>query len=120
MTGPQLRLYSDLAAWWPLMSPPSHYVEEAEDVLPRLLAAPDAPPRTILERGSGGGSLASLYVFALREADGTTHVERDLHRNGVFARAAWFGWLQQAGFSATSRIDPWRRDVFVARKSKGR
>ena len=54
----RLRLYSDLAAWWPLMSPPSHYVEEAEDLLPMLLAAPDAPPRTLLELGAGGGSLA--------------------------------------------------------------
>jgi SAM-dependent methyltransferase len=55
---PQLRLYTDLAAWWPLFSPPSHYVEEAEDLLPTLLAAPDAPPHTMLELGSGGGSLA--------------------------------------------------------------
>ena len=58
----------------------------------------------------------TLYVFALREADGPTHVERDLHREGVFARAAWFEWLHHAGFVATSRIDPWKRDVFVARR----
>ena len=240
MTDEPLRLYSDLAAWWPLMSPPSHYVEEAADLLPRLLAAPDAPPQTLLELGSGGGSLAfhlkerfaltltdrspgmlavnratnpecehvlgdmrtldlgrhfdlvlihdaimyatdpasvhavlataarhcrpggatvicpdcvketfepdtdhggedgadgramrymewswdpdpsddtfeTLYVFALRETDGTTHVERDLHREGVFARAAWLEWLHQAGFSATSRIDPWKRDIFTGR-----
>lgn len=29
---PRLRLYSDLAVWWPLMSPPSHHVEEAQDL----------------------------------------------------------------------------------------
>ena len=52
------RLYSDLAEWWPLFSPPSHYVEEAADVLPTILAAPDAPPHTMLELGCGGGSLA--------------------------------------------------------------
>jgi predicted O-methyltransferase YrrM len=51
------RLYSDLAAWWPLLSPPSHYVEEAADLLPTLVAATDSP-RTLLELGSGGGSLA--------------------------------------------------------------
>jgi trans-aconitate methyltransferase len=52
------RLYRDLAVWWPLFSPPVHYVEEAGDVLPTLLNAPDSPPRTLLELGSGGGSLA--------------------------------------------------------------
>ena len=35
-----------------------HYVEEAADVLPRIMAAPDAPPRTMLELGCGGGSMA--------------------------------------------------------------
>ena len=54
------RLYSDLATWWPLFSPPSQYAEEAADVLPRLQAAADAP-RTLLELGSGGGSLASHF-----------------------------------------------------------
>src|SRR5262249_41183123 len=53
-----MRLYTDLAAWWPLFSPPSHYVEEAQDLFPTLLAAPDAPPATLLELGAGGGSLA--------------------------------------------------------------
>jgi len=55
----QLRLYSDLATWWPLMSPPSEYVEEAADLLPLLLdgVSADGKP-TLLELGSGGGSLA--------------------------------------------------------------
>lgn len=47
-----------MGAWWHLFSPPSHYVEEAEDLLPELLAAADAPPRTLLELGAGAGSLA--------------------------------------------------------------
>ena len=241
MPEPQLRMYGELAVWWPLISPPSHYVEEAADLLPTLLAAPDAPPRTLLELGSGGGSLAyhlkahfrltltdlspqmlavnravnpecehlpgdmrtldlgrqfdlvlvhdaimyatdaasvqavlataarhcrvggatvllpdcvketfepetdhggedsidgralrymdwswdpdpsddtfdTLYVLALREPDGTVHVERDLHRNGLFARGAWIDWLGAAGFVATSRVDPWKRDVFTGRR----
>jgi SAM-dependent methyltransferase len=58
MSEPKLKLYNELAKWWPLFSPPSEYVEEAEDLLPALLAAPDAPPRTLLELGAGGGSLA--------------------------------------------------------------
>jgi SAM-dependent methyltransferase len=53
-----MRAYDELAEWWPLFSPPSHYGEEAEDLLRRL--SPLAPPgtKTMLELGSGGGSLA--------------------------------------------------------------
>ena len=236
-----MKLYSELAKWWPLLSPPTHYVEEAADLLPMLRAAPDAPPRTLLELGSGGGSLSfhlkgelrltltdvsagmlavnravnpecehvqgdmctldlgrtfdvvlihdaimyctdpvsvraalataarhcrpggatlvlpdcvretftantdhggedapdgrglrylewttdpdpaddtfqTLYLFALREADGTTRVEHDLHVEGVFHRAAWLAWLAEAGFDASTRLDPWDRDVFIARR----
>jgi SAM-dependent methyltransferase len=66
-----LRLYSELASWWPLLSPPSHYVEEAADLLPVLLGATPTPPRTLLELGSGGGSLAFHFKkhFALTLTD---------------------------------------------------
>jgi SAM-dependent methyltransferase len=53
-----VRAYTDLAEWWPLFSPPSHYVEEAADLLPTLQSVPDAAPSTLLELGAGGGSLA--------------------------------------------------------------
>ncbi|HET8623585.1 MAG TPA: class I SAM-dependent methyltransferase [Gemmatimonadales bacterium] len=54
---PLPRLYDDLAEWWPLLSPPSDYVEEADDLLTRL--GPLTVPRpTLLELGAGGGSLA--------------------------------------------------------------
>lgn len=59
MTDNSPRLYADLAIWWPLMSPPAEYIEEAADLLPLLLDGSDATPaRTLLELGSGGGSLA--------------------------------------------------------------
>ncbi len=48
------RLYGDLAPWWPLISPPSEYVDE----IPRLQAAL-GPPGRLLELGSGGGHVAS-------------------------------------------------------------
>jgi len=52
------RLYGDLAGWWPLLSPPSEYVDEAADLLPRLGMAPRSRQATMLELGAGGGSLA--------------------------------------------------------------
>ena len=48
-----MRIYHELAHWWPLFSPPHHYVEEAADLLPLIRGG-----GTMLELGSGGGSLA--------------------------------------------------------------
>jgi SAM-dependent methyltransferase len=53
------RLYRDLADWWPLLSAPAGYRGEAESFRQTLLAACAAPPRTLLELGSGGGNTAS-------------------------------------------------------------
>ena len=52
------RLYHDLAAWWPLLSPPEDYAEESEDLLPRLGRRAVSHGATLLELGSGGGSFA--------------------------------------------------------------
>src|SRR6185295_7097869 len=54
-----LRLYDELAQWWPLLSDPADYVEEAAFFQAQLLAACDGSPRTMLELGSGGGNNAS-------------------------------------------------------------
>ncbi len=69
-------MYAHLAAWWPLLSPPGDYAEEAADLLPSLVAAPDAPPRTMLELGCGGGSLAWHLKahFALTLSDLSPHM----------------------------------------------
>lgn len=236
-----MKMYRELASWWPLVSPPKHYVEEAADLLPMLMRAADGPPATLLELGCGGGSLAShlkahfrltltdvspemleqsrlvnpecehvlgdmrtlefgrtfdlvlihdaimyaideawvraaiataarhcrtgggvvivpdcvretfapdesaeggdgsdgralrflewswdpdpndttfevAYAFLMRHPDGSMSVEMDRHREGVFPRDSWLAWLDEAGFTATSRMDPWDRDVFSGRK----
>ena len=54
-----MKLYSDLAEWWPLMSAPEDYEEEAAFYGTTLAAACSAPPITVLELGSGGGNNAS-------------------------------------------------------------
>jgi len=54
---PPRRLYSDLASWWPLISAPEEYVEEAASAA-SLLRTANPPTRTVLELGSGGGNNA--------------------------------------------------------------
>jgi len=50
----QLRFYGELAAWWPLISPPEDYAEEAAQVA-AVLGSASIPVREVLELGSGGG-----------------------------------------------------------------
>ena len=58
---PLPRLYTDLAPWFHLLTAPAEYAEEAEIYLGALTEAAGAPPRTLLELGSGGGNMASHY-----------------------------------------------------------
>ena len=51
------RVYSDLAAWWPLISPPEEYTAEAAH-LAGVFRAAELPVREVLDLGSGGGGVA--------------------------------------------------------------
>jgi hypothetical protein len=53
------RLYTELADWWPVLSAPEDYAEEAAFYRQALLAAGATPPAMLLELGSGGGNNAS-------------------------------------------------------------
>jgi SAM-dependent methyltransferase len=53
-----LKLYGELAEWWPLLSPPDEYEEEAAIYARELKAAAARPVRSVLELGAGGGSNA--------------------------------------------------------------
>ncbi len=48
------RFYHDLAVWWPLISPPEEYEEEATFIA-TLLASARVSVSEVLELGSGGG-----------------------------------------------------------------
>ena len=240
------RLYSDLAPWWPLISPPDEYAEEAAFAA-GLLGSGEPPVREVLELGSGGGHNArylkdrftmtlvdrsaqmlevsrrlnpqcehirgdmrtlrldrtfdavfvhdaidymlttkdlalavqtafvhcrpgavavfvpdstaetfeptsglggsddgtglrgvrylewtwdpdpadtcvdTVYVFALRDADGSVEVVHERHRTGLYARAEWLRVLSDAGFEATvvtehTTEERMPRDVFVGRR----
>ncbi len=53
-----MKLYSTLAAWWSLMSPPEDYAEEAA-ALAALLMETAGKDARLLELGCGGGHVAS-------------------------------------------------------------
>ena len=63
------RFYGDLARWWPLISPPEEYADEA--AFAASLLAADGATTSVLELGSGGGHLASHLAdrFALTLVD---------------------------------------------------
>jgi trans-aconitate methyltransferase len=53
------KLYNELAEWWPLLSAPEEYVEEAALYGQALIGGTDRQITTLLELGSGGGNNAS-------------------------------------------------------------
>ena len=61
------RMYEDLAGWWPAISPPSEYAEEAMLYVDMIRDAARGQVREVLELGSGGGNNAShmKQVFSM-------------------------------------------------------
>ncbi len=53
------KLYAEFASWWPLLSSPDDYIEEAAFYQRELVGACEHTPHTLLELGSGGGNNAS-------------------------------------------------------------
>jgi len=78
------RFYGDLARWWPLISPPEDYAEEAAFAASVIRTA-SIPVRDVLELGSGGGH-------------STVDVVHETHRLGLFWRDDWLRLLADAGF----------------------
>src|SRR5262245_50682739 len=88
------RLYSDLAAWWPLVSHPLEYAGEAEDIIKAFREVLGQNPATMLELGSGGGNTAShlaryarmtlveispdMLAVSRRLVPGAEHVQGDM------------------------------------------
>ncbi|MPZ38936.1 MAG: methyltransferase domain-containing protein [Rhizobiales bacterium] len=66
---------------------------------------------------SGATAFHEDFLMLLRKPDGSVEAVHDRHTFGVFPRAAWIAAFKRAGFAApTVRSDPWRQDVFIARK----
>ncbi len=79
------RLYGELASWWPLLSAPEDYAEEAAFYARLLRDACSSPPASLLELGSGGGNNALHMKASFRSvtlvdpAPGMLEVSRALN-----------------------------------------
>jgi SAM-dependent methyltransferase len=79
-----VKLYNELADWWPLVSAPEEYEEEAALYHRLLDEAMHPAPQTVLELGSGGGNNASymkaFYKMTLADlSEGMLAVSRALN-----------------------------------------
>ena len=77
------RFYGELAPWWPLISPPEEYAEEAAYAATMLRTA-SIPVHEVLELGSGGGHnavylKASFAMTLVDLSDGMLEVSRRLN-----------------------------------------
>ncbi len=52
-----MKLYGEIAEWWPIFSSPDEYKDEAA-FFKRLLKKSASAPHTLLDLGSGGGNIA--------------------------------------------------------------
>jgi SAM-dependent methyltransferase len=71
-----MKLYSELAEWWPIFSAPEEYRKEAAFFARVLIESCDPAPRRVLELGSGGGNNASHLKarFAMTLVDLSPHM----------------------------------------------
>lgn len=89
----EYRFYGELAAWWPLVSPPEDYAAEAAEAA-AVLGSAAVPVREVLELGSGGGHnavhlkgrfdltlvdlSAEMLAMSRRLNPGCAHVQGDM------------------------------------------
>lgn len=117
------RFYGELAAWWPLISPPQEYAEEAAEAA-TLLRSASVPVRYLdwtWDPDRADSTILTEYAFLLRDADGSVRTVHETHRTGCFATEVWLARLGEAGFEAsaaderTTEDRPPRR-LFVAHR----
>jgi SAM-dependent methyltransferase len=74
----EYRLYSELAEWWPLISPPGEYEQDAA-ALAKVFESALLPVRKVLDLGSGGGHVA----WHLKQQFDLTLVDRSMQMLAV-------------------------------------
>jgi SAM-dependent methyltransferase len=76
------QMYDDIADWWPVISPPSEYAEEAALYEQMIHASARRPVREVLELGSGGGNNAShmKHAFAMTLVEPADRMRKISHK----------------------------------------
>jgi SAM-dependent methyltransferase len=74
-----MKLYGELAEWWPTFSAPEEYREEASFFARALSESGDPVPKRVLELGSGGGNNA----FHLKKRFAMTLIDLSAHMLAV-------------------------------------
>ena len=69
----------------------------------------------------GDSWVQTAYAFLLRDADQSVRVVDETHRLGLFSRHSWLRLLAEAGFEASSAIEPATddrtpRELFIGRR----
>ena len=77
-------MYGALSDWWPVISPPAEYAEEAALYVDMIRNAARPPVNEVLELGSGGGNNAShmkrhFAMTLVEPADGMRNLSRELN-----------------------------------------
>lgn len=111
-----LRLYRDLADWYPILTPAGDYAEEAAFYRRLFETHCRRPPRTLLDLGSDGEGRALRYLkwrwvpesrtgiyvtdmaYLLRDVTGAVEVIHDRHVMGLFPGTVWLEMIAAAGF----------------------
>jgi SAM-dependent methyltransferase len=78
------QLYGELSDWWPVISPPAEYAEEAALYVDMIRNAARRPVNELLELGSGGGNNAShmkrhFAMTLVEPADGMRNLSQELN-----------------------------------------
>lgn len=55
------------------------------------------------------------YVVVYHDGDGPMNVEHETHHCGLFSRTIWLEGLSTAGFSVSTVVDEYRREIFLGR-----
>lgn len=101
------KLYYELASWFPLLTPPEHYAEEADTY--RRIADP------------GDDRYQVDFAYLLREG-AEARAEHDHHVLGLFSRGEWERLIREAGLDCF--VEPYEHNqapagscgIFIGRK----
>lgn len=68
----------------------------------------------------GSRRVEAVMTIRLSDGRGSDRLVTDRHVFGLFPRATWFKLLRSQGFTVRRLVDPWHREIFLARRPRSR